>query len=264
MENQPTICQCGMDNPTGAQFCRDCGGPLGGVNTVPVETVVPVVVEVEGADVPTTPPIAIGMTKDNLTSGFSEVAHNPVGRIVMGVAALGVLAGGVFLVRHLAADEPDSALVAQSAPARLVAPRPTPEANVNSLAGWGLGDCIFDVTEMGGIITPTRAVVPCEEKHFGEVFAASPRPVDIDSDTFEYWAGNFCRKQFANYVGIEYGSSQYYLDYIFVDDTGQLDTKSLQEMSADEREHWMETNNQNVLCFVKTGAMRSSVFQDGR
>ena len=70
-----------------------------------------------------------------------------------------------------------------------------------SIGAVQVGDCVYNVSTLVNPVT-TVQVVPCSSPHEGEVVGSETNVANVESDL-----ENFCKDQFALYVGIDTDST---------------------------------------------------------
>jgi hypothetical protein len=98
--------------------------------------------------------------------------------------------------------------------------RSSPNAVDTNLADLVVGQCILIPYDENQDLMDVVQVVPCEEPHYGEVYATGQFTEEEYSDSFDDAVADACVAQFEPYVGITYELSIYYFDYSYVSEYG--------------------------------------------
>ena len=96
----------------------------------------------------------------------------------------------------------------------------SPNAVETNLADLVVGECLLYPYDSNRALEDVVQVVPCDEPHYGEVYATGEFADAEYSDEFDGIVATACEERFDDYVGIGYWSSVLYYDYSYVSEYG--------------------------------------------
>ncbi len=94
--------------------------------------------------------------------------------------------------------------------------RSSPNAIETEFADLVVGQCLLVPYDEDQDLMGIVQVVPCDEPHYGEVYATGEFTEEVYSDSFDEVVADACVAEFESYVGIAYEQSIYYFDYSYV------------------------------------------------
>lgn len=115
-------------------------------------------------------------------------------------------------------------------------PSPKPSVPPREMESWQLqvGDCFSEHTGTEEDVIETVDVVPCEQPHISEVYAAFELPDgEFPGDSIDATAGSFCEDEFEQFVGRPFSKSQLQATFI-----------------VPSEETWTSADDREVLCAV--------------
>lgn len=98
--------------------------------------------------------------------------------------------------------------------------RSSPNAVETNHEDLTVGQCFLYPYDENENLTEVVQVVPCKEPHYGEVYATGEFTTAAYSDDFDGMVWSACEDEFESYIGIDYWSSNLFIDYSYISELG--------------------------------------------
>lgn len=96
----------------------------------------------------------------------------------------------------------------------------SPNAVSTNLSDVIVGQCLLYPYDENDDLMDIIQVVPCGEPHYGEVYATGEFTQETYTDDFGDIVAAFCEEEFKGYVGVDYQSSELYMDFSYASQYG--------------------------------------------